>query len=282
MAYCRGLGEEGAEELLGGATEDALIDREGHGAVGGDAGADVGGIEAGLEAVEAIGGDLDVGDVAAVGDAGDGEAAGGLEAGDQGLEVGAGLEEAVGEAGQGVEGGDGGLPSLVDHAAVDVAQVAGAGDEVLLAAEHGAVGGSKVLVEGDVDGVEEGGRAAQVEVGGAGEEEGAGAVPVQADVALAGEGGDAFELGEGDAGAVLAADGAFEGDGADLEGEAALLGSVEGGEAPGVGRGGFAGGEGDEVKAAEDLGGVAFVEVEMALFLNEDVVVLAREEADGE
>ena len=42
-------------------------------------GANVGGVEAGLEAVEALGGGPDVGDVAAVGHAGDGEAAGGLE-----------------------------------------------------------------------------------------------------------------------------------------------------------------------------------------------------------
>src|ERR1700721_2376967 len=105
----------------------------------------------GGEAVEAVGGDLNVGNVAAVGDAGDGEAAGGLEAGDQCLEVGAGLEEAVSEAGEGVEGGDGGLPSLVDHAAVDVAEVAGRGDEVLLAAEDRAIGGTEILVQGDVD-----------------------------------------------------------------------------------------------------------------------------------
>jgi hypothetical protein len=270
------------EEFLRGAAQDALVDEEGHGAVGGDVDVDVGGSQAGLEAVQTLGGDLDVGDVAAVGDRGDGEAASCLEAGEQGVEVGAGLEKAVGEAGKGVERGDGGLPSLVDHAPVDVAHVAGAGDEVLLAAEHGAVGGSEVFVEGDVDGVEESGCAAQVEVGGAGQEEGASAVPVHADVAFAGKGGDALELGEGDAGAVLAADGAFEGDGADLDGEASLLGGVDGGENLVVGGRCLAGGDGNEVEAAEDLGGVALVEVEVALFLDDDMVVLAREKTDGE
>jgi hypothetical protein len=40
--------------------------------------------------------------------------------------------------------------------------------------------------------------------------------------------------------------------------------------------------EGDEIEAAEDLGGVAFVAVEVALFLNEDVAVFARKQAEGE
>jgi hypothetical protein len=84
------------------------------------------------------------------------------------------------------------------------------------------------------------------------------------------------------AGAVPAADGAFEGDGADLYGEAPFLGDVDGGENLVVGGRSLVGCEGDEVEAAEDLGGVALVEVEVALFLDEDMVVLTREQADGE
>src|ERR1700722_11890383 len=178
------LAEEGVEELLWRAAQDALVEVEGHQAVGGDVGADVGRGQTHFEAGEALGGDLDVVDVAAVLDPGEGESAGGLEAGEQLLEVGAGLEEAVGEAGQGVKRGQGGLPALVDHAAVNVAQLARLSDEVLVAGEDSAVGRAEVLVERDVDGVEERCRAAEVEVWGAGKEEGAGAVPVHADIFL--------------------------------------------------------------------------------------------------
>ena len=43
------------EEVLGGAAEYALVDGKGHGALRGDPGADFGGGETGLEAVEAFG-----------------------------------------------------------------------------------------------------------------------------------------------------------------------------------------------------------------------------------
>ena len=137
-----GAAGEGSEQLGGAAAKDGFVNGEGGFAVNRRTEGDIGCGEPVVEADGALGGNGKADEVAAVLDGFEGEAAGFFEAGKELVGGGAGGGEALWEAGQGVEGGEGGHPAVGEQTAVDVAELAGAGDEVAVAGEDSAEGGA--------------------------------------------------------------------------------------------------------------------------------------------
>ncbi|HWU77884.1 MAG TPA: hypothetical protein VN043_15395 [Rhodanobacter sp.] len=113
------------------------------------------------------------------------------------------VDVAVGEAMQRIECRQGGLPALLDLAAIDIAQCTRPTHPIPVAGEDRAKRCARLFAKRCVDRVEQRAGALEVEARRAGEQHRSDAVPMHADAMFSGQRGDAFELVERHAGTLM-------------------------------------------------------------------------------